>query len=151
MTTSSWRRPSRRRNAAGVTAGRVELVCATVEELLPVDGEHHAAAVDRGPLAKSFDAVLAVNNVGFWDQPERRLAALRDLVRPGGRVAVVSQPRCPGATEETTRSAGAELADLLDMAGYIEITTATLDLDPPAVCVRGSVADMRLRAGHPLG
>jgi SAM-dependent methyltransferase len=132
-------RQARRRNAAGVTAGRVELVCVTVEELLPVDGAHPPTAVDRGPLAKPFDAALAVNNVGFWDQPDRRLAALRELMRPGGRVALVSQPRCPGATAATTRSAGAELAGLLDTAGYTEITSATLDLDPPAVCVRASV------------
>jgi SAM-dependent methyltransferase len=130
---------ARRRNAAGISAGRVELVCATVEDLLPVDGERQPAGANAGPLSGAFDAALAVNNVGFWDQPERRLAALRDRMRPGGRVAVVSQPRCPGATAETTRSAGTELADLLDKAGYTGITSATLDLDPPAVCVQATV------------
>jgi SAM-dependent methyltransferase len=134
-------RQARRRNAAGIAAGRVELVCATFEDLLAVDGERRVAGVDGGPLAEPFDAALAVNNVGFWDQPERRLAALRDLICPGGRVALVSQPRCPGATADTTRSAGTELAGFLEKAGYTEITSATLDLDPPAVYVQASVPD----------
>ncbi len=60
-------------------------------------------------------------------------------MRPGGRVAVVSQPRGTGATAETTRAAGTDLAGLLDRAGYAEITSAILDLDPPAVCVQGTV------------
>jgi SAM-dependent methyltransferase len=130
---------ARRRNAAAVGAGRVELVRATVEDLLPVDGERSPARVHDGPLAEPFDAALAVNNVAFWDQPEERLAALRELMRPGGRVAVVSQPRSAGATAETTRAAGTDLADLLDRAGYAEVTSATLDLDPPAVCVQATV------------
>jgi SAM-dependent methyltransferase len=130
---------ARRRNATAVAAGRVELVCATVEDLLPVDGERSPSRAHDGPLAELFDAALAVNNVAFWDQAERRLAALRDLMSPGGRVAVVSQPRGAGATAETSRTAGGDLIDLLDRAGYAEITSATLDLDPPAVCVRAFV------------
>jgi SAM-dependent methyltransferase len=136
-------RQSRRRNTAGISAGRVELVCATVEDLLPVDGERPATGADRGPLAEPFDAALAVNTVAFWDQPEERLAALRDLIRPSGRVAVVSQPRNAGATAETTRAAGTDVAGLLDKAGYTQITSATLDLDPPAVCVLATVPGRR--------
>jgi SAM-dependent methyltransferase len=132
-------RQARRRNAAAVAAGRVQLVCAAVEDLLPVDRDHRVAAVDVSPLAEPFHAALAVNNVGFWDQPDRRLAALQRLMQPGGRVALVTQPRCPGATLETSRSAAAELAGLLDTAGYTGTTSVMLDLDPPAVCVRATV------------
>jgi SAM-dependent methyltransferase len=130
---------AQRRNAAAVAGGRVELVCATVEELLPVNGERLRAGTDPGPLAGPFDAALAVNTVAFWDQPEARLAVLRGLMRPGGRVAVVSQPRNAGATADTTQSAGADLEALLEKAGYTGITADTLDLEPPAVCVQATV------------
>ena len=119
-------RQARRRNAAAISAGRIELVCAAVEDLVP----------DGTALREGFDAVLAINNVGFWDQPELRLAGLRSVVRPGGRVALVTQPRCPGATAETSRAVADEMAALLDKAGYTAGTQSTLDLDPPAVYVQ---------------
>ena len=120
-------RQARRRNRAAIGARRVELICAAVEDLVP----------DGSALREGFDAVLAINNVGFWDQPELRLAGLRSVVRPGGRVALVTQPRCPGATAETSRAVADEMAALLDSAGYTAVTQSTLDLDPPAVYVQG--------------
>ena len=91
---------------------------------------------DGTALREGFDAVLAINNVSFWDQPELRLAGLRSVVRPGGRVALVTQPRCPGATAETSQAVADEMAALLDKAGYTAGTQSTLDLDPPAVYVQ---------------
>jgi hypothetical protein len=58
-------------------------------------------------------------------------------LRPGGRIALVSQPRCPGATAETSAAAANELAALLTEAGFEHLQTETLDLDPPAACVMG--------------
>jgi SAM-dependent methyltransferase len=130
-------RHAQRRNAAAIAAGRVQLVCTTVEALLPADSDGQRAGVGE-PFTEHFHAVLAVNNVGFWDRPDRRLATLQHLMHAGGRVALVSQPRCPGATIETSRSAEREFAGLLEGAGYTEITSAMLDLDPPAVCVQGT-------------
>ncbi len=59
---------------------------------------------------------------------------------PGGRIALVSQPRCPGATAATSAAATNELAGLLTEAGFEHIRTEVLDLDPPAACVLGRVA-----------
>ncbi|NRQ39726.1 methyltransferase domain-containing protein [Nonomuraea sp. NN258] len=114
-------RQAARRNAAAVRAGRVRLTHASVDRL-PSFGE---------PL----DAVLAVNSVGFWTDPAERLRELRLLLRPGGRIALVSQPRCPGATRDTTTRAGQELQDLLAQAGFVQIRVETLDLEPPVACV----------------
>lgn len=114
-------RRASRLNAEAVRDGRVELFEAPVERL-PSFG---------APL----DGVLAVNTVGHWDSPDERLAELRGLLRPGGRMAVVSQPKCPGATAATTERAGARLTGQLTAAGFGEIRVHTLDLDPPAVCV----------------
>jgi len=56
-----------------------------------------------------FDVVLAVNSLGFWPAPAERLAELGRRLAPGGRVAIVSQPRCHGATASTSRTAAGEI------------------------------------------
>lgn len=114
-------RQATRRNAAAVRDHRVHLTQASVEQL-PSFGD---------PL----DAILAVNTVGFWPDPVERLRRLRRLLRPAGRIALVSQPRCPGATRDTTVRAAEELQDLLTQAGFLQTRTETLDLDPPVACV----------------
>jgi ubiquinone/menaquinone biosynthesis C-methylase UbiE len=116
---------ARRRNRAAVRAGRVRLIHAPVQHL----------TTDDGP----FDAALAVNTVGMWPDRTARLRELARLLRPGGRIALVSQPRCPGATAATSQAAAEELADLLTEAGFERLRTAMLDLDPPATCVLGHV------------
>ncbi|HEX3786474.1 MAG TPA: methyltransferase domain-containing protein [Pseudonocardiaceae bacterium] len=117
---------ARRRNRAAVRAGRVRLIHASVESLTIDDG--------------LFNAALAVNTVGMWPDPTARLRELARLLRPGGRVALVSQPRCPGATAATSAAAAKELAGLLTEAGFEHLRTEMLDLDPPATCVLGYVA-----------
>jgi SAM-dependent methyltransferase len=112
-------RQASRRNAAAIRAGHVTLTCGSVDRLPP--------ALD-GP----FDAILAVNSLGFWPEPVERLARLRDRLTPGGRIAVASQPRHPGAT---AAGAAREIEDLLRGAGFTGFRTETLDLTPPVVCV----------------
>jgi SAM-dependent methyltransferase len=115
-------RQAARRNTAAIRAGRVTLVNASVDQL--------PAALD-GP----FDAIFAVNSLAFWPAPAERLAELRRRLAPGGRVAIASQPRCPGATADTSRRAGREIEDLLKDAGFTQMRTETLRLRPPVVCV----------------
>jgi SAM-dependent methyltransferase len=92
--------------------------------------------VERLPsFGDPLDAVLAVNSVGFWPDSVERLRELRRLLRPEGRIALVSQPRCPGATRDTTVRAAQELQDLLTRAGFTHPRVETLDLDPPVACV----------------
>jgi len=119
-------RQASRRNRATIRAGRVRLIHAPVESLSLSDGP--------------FDAALAVNTVGMWPDPIARLRELTRLLRPGGRIALVSQPRCPGATAATSATAANELAGLLTEAGFEYLRTEMLDLDPPTACVLGHVA-----------
>jgi SAM-dependent methyltransferase len=133
-------RQAGRRNAAAVADGRVQLVRARIEDLLVADGDPHVD-IDLRPYREPFQAALAVNSVGFWDQPVERLRALHGLMAPAGRVALVSQPRSAGADVETSRAAGDGLAELLDEVGFTGITSDVLDLDPPAVCVRARIAE----------
>ena len=115
-------RQASRRNAAAIRAGRVTLVNAPAERFPPV-------------LDGPFDAILAVNSLGFWPAPAERLAELRRRLAPGGRIAIVSQPRCHGATAGTSRSAADEIENLLRSAGFAHLRTETLPLSPPAICV----------------
>jgi SAM-dependent methyltransferase len=115
-------RQASRRNAAAIRAGRVTLVNAPVDQIPPAFG---------GP----FDAILAVNSLVFWPAPAERLAELRRRLAPGGRVAIVSQPRCHGATAGTSRSAADEIEKLLRGAGFTQMSTQTLPLSPPVICV----------------
>jgi SAM-dependent methyltransferase len=115
-------RQASRRNAAAIRAGRVTLVRASVDRLPP--------ALD-GP----FDAILAVNSHFFWPAPAQRLAELRRRLAPGGRIAIASQPRCPGATADTSRRAARDIENLLTEAGFTEPSTQTLPLRPPVACV----------------
>jgi SAM-dependent methyltransferase len=112
---------ARRRNDAAIRAGRVDLRLVSVDAL-PDFGD---------PL----DKILAVNSVGFWQDPATCLSELRARLRPDGIIALASQPRCPGATSETSARAGDEMEALLRSSGFTGMRTETLALDPPVVCV----------------
>jgi SAM-dependent methyltransferase len=117
-------RQARKRNAASVRAGRVDLRLASAEEL-PV-------------FEMSFDRILAVNSLMFWDHPVDRLVELRGLLQPGGRIAIAYQPRGPGATDETASQAGHDLANQFTEAGFADVRFETLELQPTnAVCALG--------------
>jgi SAM-dependent methyltransferase len=111
-----------RRNAAAIAAGQVSLRRASVDQLPPA-------------LGGRVDAILAVNSLGFWPAPAERLGELRRRLRPGGHIAIASQPRCPGATASASCNAGRTIEALLQGAGYTRTRTETLGLDPPVVCV----------------
>jgi SAM-dependent methyltransferase len=81
-------RQATRRNAEGVGRGLVDLRLGSVDAL---------PAFDR-----PFDKVLAVNVLMFWNESDKRLEALRRLLRRGGGIAVAHQPRGPGATDATS-------------------------------------------------
>jgi SAM-dependent methyltransferase len=114
-------RQASKRNTTAIHAQRVELLHASVDRLPRFD--------------EPLDAIVAVNSVGFWPNPTRQLSELRGLLRPGGRIALASQPRCPGATADTTARAARELRDQLTQAGFTEARVETLQLTPPVACV----------------
>lgn len=114
-------RQASKRNAAAVRDGRVVLLQAPVERLPRFD--------------EPFDAMVAVNSAGIWPDPAENLRELRGLLRPGGRIALATQPRNPGADAETTTRAGRQLQDLLTQVGFTQARVEILDLDPPVACV----------------
>lgn len=115
-------RRATRRNATAVQAGQVTLVQGSVEQL---------PSALNGP----FDAILAVNSLGFWTAPAERLRDLRRRLTPGGRIAIASQPSGQRAKTSTPLDIAREINELFDAAGLTDTRTETLDLDPPVVCV----------------
>jgi ubiquinone/menaquinone biosynthesis C-methylase UbiE len=116
-------RRARRRAARGPRHAVVDLRLGSVDELPIFD--------------VPFDKILAVNSMMFWRDPVARLAALRRLLRPGGVIAVVHQPRGPAASDETAAANGREMAALLESAGLSEVRLETLRLKPAVVCALG--------------
>src|SRR5260221_4314618 len=110
-------RQASRRNAAAIRAGRVTLMRAPVDPIPP--------ALD-GP----FDAILAVNSLGFWPAPAERLAELRRRLAPGRRLAIAAHPPRPRAPADPSRSAPPEVEDLLRGAGVTQLRTPSPRLPP---------------------
>jgi SAM-dependent methyltransferase len=113
-------RHATRRNAGAIRAGRVTLARACVDDLPPT--------LDR------LDVILAVNAMGSWTAPVQRLHDLRRRLRPGGRIAIATQPQHPGSTRDPVL-VGRQKADLLRAAGFTVVRTESLDISPPVTCV----------------
>ncbi|MFL6241905.1 MAG: class I SAM-dependent methyltransferase [Acidimicrobiia bacterium] len=117
-------RQATRRNAAAVRAGHVELRLGNAEALPRFDAP--------------FDKILAVNSLLFWDDPVARLKDLHHLLRPGGQIAIVYQPRGPDSTNEVAARTGREIAEHFATVGLTHVRVETLALRPTdAVCVLG--------------
>jgi SAM-dependent methyltransferase len=116
-------RQASRRNADGIRRGVVDLRLGSVGALPSFD--------------TPFDKILAVNAVLFWKEPDARLRDLRELLRPGGLIAVAHQPRDPGATDATAAASGREIASALLRAGFSDTHVESLRLKPAVVCVLG--------------
>jgi ubiquinone/menaquinone biosynthesis C-methylase UbiE len=116
-------RQATRRNAEAVRRGQGELRLGSVERLPAFDVR--------------FDKILVVNAMQFWTEPSELLAELRGLLTSGGRIAIAFQPRGPGATDEVATRKGREIAAALRDAGFSEVRTETLQLEPAVVCVLG--------------
>lgn len=115
-------RQASRRNAAAIRAGRLDLHLGSVESLPAFD--------------EPFDAIYAVNSIGFWSEPAARLGELRDLLRPGGRLAFTVQPRSPSASDATARGTGEKIASRLRDAGFDDVGVELRPMRPvAAVCV----------------
>lgn len=100
-------RQASKRNQRAISAGRVRLVLTSVSQLPSFDDP--------------FDKIVAVNNVQFWDNKTDVLRRLRGQLCTGGIIALVHQPRIPGATEDDATQAGERFARDLEMAGFKDI------------------------------
>ena len=103
-------RQASRRNAAAITAGRVELCLGDASALLYPDN--------------TFHKIFATNVVYFWKNPLANLRELRRVMKPGGRLALYVIAKEDLLKFKVTQTgvyqlfAGEELVRLLTQAGF---------------------------------
>jgi SAM-dependent methyltransferase len=87
-------------------------------------------------LEHRLDKILDVNSFQFWEQPVEWLMAIRAVMSEDGVIALVHQPRKPGATEADSEQAGEKFAAYLLQAGFGAITIERKPMKPVSViCV----------------
>jgi len=117
-------RQARKRNAAAIRNGRVVLLHGSVSHL--------------PKFKEPFDKIFTINSIHFWVEPVDCLRELRKLLRPGGMIAVMLQPRSRSATDDTTKEAGNEIARNLEIAGYSDVRLEIRKAKPISVaCMIG--------------
>lgn len=121
---STMYRQAVRRNAAAIAAGRVDL---RVDNILSL--------TRTLPLA---DKIYSVNVVQFWPEPERVFAALKGLLKPGGRIATTFMPRVGNDRSDQARSRAQRLERLMQETGFDHHETHWMNLSTPAFCIVAS-------------
>jgi len=107
-----------RRNRSAISRDRVRLQL--------------ASASDPPGFDSPLDKILDINSFQFWENPVRNLEKLRPLLRDGGRMVLVHQPRKPGSTEQDVDAAGVQLARCMEEAGFRDIATRKRAMQPVA-------------------
>jgi SAM-dependent methyltransferase len=100
---------TRRRNAAAVAAGRVDLRQADAGKLPYTDSE--------------FDKAYSIHSIYFWREPELALRDIWRVLKPGGLLVLTLQPKShPGekGTPDFIPYSGEELEAMLRDAGFRE-------------------------------
>lgn len=83
-----------------------------------------------------FDAVLSINSIAFWPDPEAGLAEIHRVLRPGGRVVIAMQPMWRGASAEDSERWRDRLRSAAEGLGFVQIdadTSAPLKPNPTAI------------------
>lgn len=106
---------ARKRNAAAIRAGRVEI--------------RHAEA-SRLPYADvSFNKIFSINVAHFWSDPVAVLEELRRVLRTGGLIAVAVQPR---RKTRSARETGQLLVEWLRASRFSDVRLESKRMKPVA-------------------
>jgi len=115
---------AKRRNKRAIEAGQVQLILAGVEQMPAFDTK--------------FDKVFSVNSIIFWHNPAEVLQEIRQQMKPSGVIALTVQPYTKGATHETAKQIGTEIARYLEQSGFSQIRMELKAMKPvSSVCVLG--------------
>jgi len=115
---------ARKRNRDAIATGRMKLLLASASPLPGFD--------------TTFDKVLAVNSFQFWNEPAKSLQSIRECMKKGGTLALVHQPRKPGATGRDALEAGNRMSVLMSDAGFERIGLHVREMKPvETVCALG--------------
>lgn len=112
---------ARARNAEAIRRGQVEL--------------HVGEIGDFAWLASPVDKIWSNNVVQFLPDLGQTFLSLHEILKPGGTIASTYQPRHRGATAADSERQAERIRDALRAAGFVEIRTERLPLEPPVACV----------------
>ncbi len=123
---------ARRRNAAAIQAGRIDLKPCDVASLPYPDD--------------SFDTAFSIHSIYFWRKPLDCLKELRRVLKPGGLLAITIKPKDKwneqqrrGGSELATLYSGSDLTALFSEAGFRDVRVQVCP-EPdkfPGECVLG--------------
>lgn len=117
-------RQAYRRNVGAVRNGNVELRLGSVSNL--------------PKFSEPFDKIYSINSIHFWPDPLECLKQLRELLKPGGRLAITIQPRSRVSNDGTTEKIGKEIAAKLERVRFSSVKLEIKKVKPVAVaCVLG--------------
>jgi ubiquinone/menaquinone biosynthesis C-methylase UbiE len=113
------------RNKKAILAGKVKLFSASVSELPVFD--------------KAIDKIIDVNTFQFWEDPINSLKEIKKCMVNNGVIAIVHQPRKPGATEQDSTEAGNKFSKLLEEAQFKNIRIEKKIMKPVStICILGT-------------
>ncbi len=115
--------PTSSRNAQAIREGRARLEVGSVTAL---------------PFAEaSFDKALSANSLPFWPDQEAGVREMRRVLRPGGVITIILQPRW-ARKESEVKQIGMELLVLLSQVGFQEARLEFKPMKPIAsMCALG--------------
>ena len=117
-------RQAGKRNARAIRDGKVVLQIGSASNLPKFN--------------EPFDKIFTINSIHFWNEPIDCLKELRELLRPGGLIAVTLQPRSRSATDTTTKEIGREIAVNLERAGFSQVRLEIRQSKPVSIaCALG--------------
>ena len=112
-----------RRNREGIQNGRIHLQQGTASHL-PYE-------------ANSFHKAFTINSLHHWPDPAAGLRQMHRVLRPGGQIAIIEQPRW-AKSEADIQQATRHLEELLSQTGFHSLTHHFKPLKPvTGICVMG--------------
>jgi ubiquinone/menaquinone biosynthesis C-methylase UbiE len=113
------------RNKNATVSGKVKLILASVSDLPSFD--------------HPIDKVIDMNTFQFWNDPVNSLKEIKQIMTPHGVIAIVHQPRKPGATDQDSTDAGDRFSKSLEEAQFKDIRIEKKLMKPVStVCVLGT-------------
>lgn len=104
-----------KRNQMHISSKKVSLKCGTIDDL-------------EYPK-NSFDLIYGSNVHFFWEDPVEEFKKLRALLKPGGRMVMVFQPRW-AKDEEEIKNIAAKTEDQFESAGFNQVEMEFKKLKP---------------------
>jgi ubiquinone/menaquinone biosynthesis C-methylase UbiE len=113
------------RNKNATVSGKAKLILASVSDLPSFD--------------HPIDKVIDINTFQFWHDPVNSLQEIKQVMTPHGIIAIVHQPRKPGATDQDSTAAGTRFSECLEEARFTNIRIEKKLMKPVStVCVLGT-------------